>query len=116
MPEDPHILTNVDEHGVMLVTINRPEVMNALSPQMTSMLVGAVAEASERDDVYALVLTGTGRGFCAGAEVGTGGGGGVDDAGPSRRQRLIAAADRGSSRWRSRSPTCRSSARSTGPR
>ena len=87
MPDEPHILTNVDEHGVMLVTINRPEVMNALSPQMTSLLVGAVAEASERDDVNALVLTGTGRGFCAGAEVGGGGGDG-DDAGPSRRQRV----------------------------
>ena len=85
MPDEPHILTNVDEHGVMLVTINRPEVMNALSVEMMALLGEAIGEASERDDVYAMVLTGAGRGFCAGAEIGGPGG---DSGEPSRHQRV----------------------------
>ena len=85
MSDEPHILTEVDEHGVMLVTINRPEVMNALSLQMNTLIIDALAEATERDDVYCVVLTGAGRGFCAGAEIGGGGGDGGE---PPRRQRV----------------------------
>jgi len=69
MSDEPHILTSVDEHGVMLVTINRPEVMNALSVEMMALLEDAIGEASTRDDVYAMVLTGAGRGFCAGLDL-----------------------------------------------
>ncbi|MYD64889.1 MAG: hypothetical protein F4X26_02665 [Chloroflexi bacterium] len=85
MSDERPILTNVDEHGVMLVTINRPEVMNALSTEMMTLLEEAISEASVRDDVYAMVLTGAGRGFCAGAEIGGGGGDGGE---PPRRQRV----------------------------
>ena len=85
MSDESHILTEVDEHGVMLVTINRPEVMNALSLQMNTLIIDAIAEATERDDVYCVVLTGAGRGFCAGAEIGGGGGDGGE---PPRRQRV----------------------------
>jgi 2-(1,2-epoxy-1,2-dihydrophenyl)acetyl-CoA isomerase len=88
MPDDAPVLTSVDD-GVMLATINRPEVMNALSAEATSMLLDAVAEAGERDDVHAFVLTGAGRGFCSGAEVGAAAGGiAGGDAGPSRYQRM----------------------------
>ena len=59
------------DDGVMLATLNRPDVMNAMSKSVVEGLIAAVDDASRRDDVHALVVTGEGRGFCAGAEVGT---------------------------------------------
>lgn len=55
--------------GVLTATLNRPERMNSLSPELTSGLLDAVRRASEDDDVRVMVLTGAGRAFCAGAEV-----------------------------------------------
>ncbi len=85
MPDAPLLTSVVD--GVMLATINRPEVMNALSSEATTLLIDAVGEASRGDDVAAFVLTGAGRGFCSGAEVGAAGGLADSDAGPSRHDR-----------------------------
>lgn len=73
MSDDSPVLTTVDDHGVMVATLNRPEVMNALNTALGEALINAVDEASRRDDVKALVITGAGRGFCAGAQVGGGG-------------------------------------------
>ncbi|MXZ47558.1 MAG: enoyl-CoA hydratase/isomerase family protein [Chloroflexi bacterium] len=69
---DPAVLTSVDD-GVMLVTLNRPDAMNTMDLEMLQLLVEALAEANEREDVNALVLTGAGDAFCAGAEIGEGG-------------------------------------------
>ena len=66
--QDGDVLVNVDE-GVMLVTLNRPEKMNAMGGSLIADLLAAIGAASEDDDVRALVLTGAGRAFCAGAEV-----------------------------------------------
>jgi len=55
--------------GILVATLNRPEKMNSLSADLTAELLGAVARASEDDDVRVMVLTGAGRAFCAGAEV-----------------------------------------------
>ena len=55
--------------GVLVATLNRPEVMNSLSVELTSGLLAAIKRASEDDDVRVMVLTGNGRAFCAGAEV-----------------------------------------------
>lgn len=62
------IEVTVDD-GVMLTRLNRPEKMNSLSPELLQGLYDAVNRASEDDDVRVMVLTGTGRAFCAGAEV-----------------------------------------------
>ena len=75
------VLTEVDGHGVMLVTLNRPERMNSLSGDLISGVMSAIERASREDAIRALVLTGNGRAFCAGAEVSAdsnpaGGGGG----------------------------------------
>ena len=55
--------------GVATVTLNRPNQLNAWTAQMGLELRHALEGASARDDVRAIVLTGAGRGFCAGADM-----------------------------------------------
>jgi enoyl-CoA hydratase/carnithine racemase len=54
---------------VVLLTLNRPERMNAWTPRMTGELTHAIEVADADPSVGAVVLTGAGRGFCAGADV-----------------------------------------------
>ena len=56
--------------GIARITLNRPERLNAWTPQMGAELSAAVAAANDNDDIVAMVLTGAGRGFCAGADIG----------------------------------------------
>jgi len=56
--------------GVATLTLNRPEKLNALNRKMVEELNGAVVEIAKDRDVRALVVTGAGRGFCSGADVG----------------------------------------------
>ncbi len=81
---DAPLLTSI-EGGVLLVRFNRPEALNALNDEAIALLREAVAEASESDEVHALVLTGEGRGFCAGVDVGDLA---TRGAGASRHQRM----------------------------
>src|SRR5438309_1146703 len=55
--------------GVATVTLNRPKALNALNRQMTEELHKAVAEAAGDPAVRCLVITGSGRGFSAGADL-----------------------------------------------
>ncbi|RMF20925.1 MAG: enoyl-CoA hydratase [Deltaproteobacteria bacterium] len=61
------------ENGVAVVTLSRPERMNAFTTRMMEELVELFARASEDDAVRAVVVTGDGRAFCAGADLGAGG-------------------------------------------
>lgn len=82
---------------VSYITLNRPEVLNALTAGQRDLLVELLARASADPDVRAVVLTGTGRGFCAGADLRGASGAGERVAGDVARtlrlgaQRLIAA-------------------------
>lgn len=60
------ILYDVDEYGVATLAINRPERMNALRPQTGEELRAAIAMARDDDAVRCVLVTGNGRGFCAG--------------------------------------------------
>ena len=53
----------------MVITLNRPERLNAWTYHMAKELNAAVEAANADDDVEAIVLTGAGRGFCAGADI-----------------------------------------------
>ena len=55
---------------VATITLNRPEALNALSPAMIGELRQAYADAEADDEVWLLLVTGTGRAFCTGADVG----------------------------------------------
>lgn len=55
--------------GVSWITLNRPEVMNAVTWEQRERIIGLLGSASEDPAVRAVVLTATGRGFCAGADL-----------------------------------------------
>jgi 2-(1,2-epoxy-1,2-dihydrophenyl)acetyl-CoA isomerase len=55
--------------GVLYLTMNRPDRLNALSEQMVAELTEQLGRAASDADVGAIVLTGSGRGFCAGGDV-----------------------------------------------
>lgn len=57
------------EHGVALLTLNRPDRLNAWVPEMQVAYFDLLEECAARDDVRSIVLTGAGRGFCAGADM-----------------------------------------------
>jgi enoyl-CoA hydratase/carnithine racemase len=56
------------EAGVALLTLNRPEHLNAYTAEMGALLSRAYRDCDEDDDVRAIVVTGAGRAFCAGAD------------------------------------------------
>jgi 2-(1,2-epoxy-1,2-dihydrophenyl)acetyl-CoA isomerase len=57
------------EASVALITLNRPERLNAISPTLVHELLWVVEQTARDDEVRVLVFTGAGRGFCAGADV-----------------------------------------------
>jgi len=54
---------------VATITLNRPHRLNALTKQLEVELVEAMQQADESSDVRVIILTGAGRGFCAGADM-----------------------------------------------
>ncbi len=62
------LLASLDE-GVLTLTLNRPEARNAMSRAMTGALAGQLAAAEVDPAVKCVVLTGAGKGFCAGGDV-----------------------------------------------
>ncbi|MFE3036345.1 enoyl-CoA hydratase/isomerase family protein [Streptomyces canus] len=90
-------VTHTVDGQVSYVTLNRPEVLNALTPGGRDLLIELLDRASADPGVRAVVLTGTGRGFCAGADLRGGGADGERVPGDVARtirlgaQRLVAA-------------------------
>ncbi len=70
MPEQ--ITTEVQE-GILTVTLNRPDRLNAWTQTMCGELIAAFDQADTDDDVRVVIVTGAGRGFCAGADLEAGG-------------------------------------------
>jgi enoyl-CoA hydratase/carnithine racemase len=58
---------------VLTITLDRPDRLNAFTPTMGRELIEAFDRADADDDVRVIVVTGAGRGFCAGADLGAGG-------------------------------------------
>ncbi len=58
------------DHGaVRVLTMNRPEKLNALNTELTTTLLEELWAAARAPEIRVIVLTGAGRGFCAGADV-----------------------------------------------
>jgi 2-(1,2-epoxy-1,2-dihydrophenyl)acetyl-CoA isomerase len=62
------LLATLDE-GVLTLTMNRPEARNAMSGDMNGALQAQLAWAELAAEVKVIVLTGAGKGFCAGGDV-----------------------------------------------
>ena len=60
--------------GVLTITLDRPEKLNAFTPTMMRELIDAFDRADADDGVRAVIVTGAGRAFCAGADLSGGGG------------------------------------------
>lgn len=58
---------------IMTITLNRPDRLNAFNHQMQNELIEVFDRADEDDNVRAIIMTGEGKGFCAGADLGKGG-------------------------------------------
>src|SRR5579859_3744486 len=54
---------------VVTITLNRPDKMNAYSEVMVHEILTALADARDDDEIRAVILTGTGRGFCSGGDI-----------------------------------------------
>ena len=67
----PHTTIEI-ANGVMVLTLNRPDKLNAYTAQMGHEIALAFEQASDNDDVRVIIVTGAGRGFCAGADISAG--------------------------------------------
>ena len=61
------------EDSILTITLNRPEALNAFNNEMLFELIDACDKADADDNVKAIIVTGAGRGFCAGADLSGGG-------------------------------------------
>lgn len=68
MTEASTVLTEVDD-SVMTITLNRPNKRNAMNAELNQELIEAIQAARDNDDVRAVIITGAGKGFCAGADL-----------------------------------------------
>ncbi len=75
MPDEPasYLITELAD-GVATLTLNRPDALNALNGDLRRELNAAIKAAARDDATRAVVLTGAGRGFCAGADLREGSG------------------------------------------
>jgi len=70
---ESEILSELTDDGILIITLNRPKQMNAISLSIANGILEAVMETKSNDSVRVMVITGTGSGFSAGADLGSGG-------------------------------------------
>ncbi|MDO8389586.1 MAG: enoyl-CoA hydratase-related protein [Actinomycetota bacterium] len=67
--DSPTVLSELDEHGVLLLTLNRPERNNGWTIEMEEAYFGALIAAANDPTVRVIVVTGAGRAFCPGLDM-----------------------------------------------
>lgn len=64
-----HILFERRDGGVAWLVMNRPEVRNAIRPEMREEMIDALGACAREPEIRCLVITGAGEGFCSGADI-----------------------------------------------
>lgn len=65
----PSLLVSTTPTGVHTITLNRPDRLNAIDPELADALPRAIDSAAADDAIRAVVITGAGRGFCSGLDL-----------------------------------------------
>jgi methylglutaconyl-CoA hydratase len=68
-PMSKKVLSQVDADGNATVMLNRPDVHNAFDPEMVQALTATLRTLESNAKVRAIVITGAGKSFCAGADI-----------------------------------------------
>lgn len=63
------LYTEVDDKGIQVITLNRPDKLNALNDQLLSELQHILEESKQSREINGIILTGEGKAFCAGADI-----------------------------------------------
>lgn len=63
-------VTTSEKNGIVTITMNRPDVRNAINDQMRAELIAAFNDAGADKAARAIILTGAGKGFCSGGDIG----------------------------------------------
>ena len=71
-PDFENLILDIED-GIATVTLNRPDKLNAMNEPMRRELIAALDHTDADDDVRAVIWTGAGRGYCAGADLSGGG-------------------------------------------
>ena len=64
----PDLIYEVKDH-LARITLNRPEQLNCFSEEMIRLWAKALEDVRDREDIYAVLLSGNGKAFCAGGDV-----------------------------------------------
>jgi enoyl-CoA hydratase/carnithine racemase len=84
------------EDGIATITLNRPDKLNAFTETMRREMIEAFDKTDDDDDVRVVIVTGAGRGFCAGADLSRGG----DTFDVEKRQTITGGAKAAGQHWR----------------
>ena len=98
------------DDAVATITLNRPEAMNTMGEDLLPRALAHLSQAASDDAIRAVILTGTGRAFCAGGDLNAISGGGIGDRGGVSRR----SPSPGSRRTSTTPTACPSARRSTG--
>ncbi len=72
--EAPHLLTEIVDDAILVCTLNRPEKLNAITPQMLALIDEAVLRLRDTPELKVMLIRATGRYFCSGADLRSGNG------------------------------------------
>ena len=63
------LTTEIIDNEICLIKLNRPKTLNSLNRNLVETIISSIDECESNNDIRSIILTGNGRGFCAGADL-----------------------------------------------